>query len=49
MKKNPNGQAYSSLGVITKGTIIEVCWPRCARCVVLCALCCAKPAAAVRH
>ncbi|GAB4823128.1 hypothetical protein N2152v2_010174 [Parachlorella kessleri] len=24
IKKNPNGQAYTSLGVITKGTIIEV-------------------------
>ena len=24
VKKNPNGQSYSSLGVITKGTIIEV-------------------------
>lgn len=24
VKKNPNGHAYSSLGVITKGTIIEV-------------------------
>jgi ribosome biogenesis protein NSA2 len=24
VKKNPNGQAYTSLGVITKGTIVEV-------------------------
>jgi ribosomal protein S8E len=24
IKKNPNGQAYTSLGVMTKGTIIEV-------------------------
>ena len=24
VKKNPNGQAYTSLGVVTKGTIIEV-------------------------
>jgi len=24
IKKNPNGQAYTSLGVVTKGTIIEV-------------------------
>jgi len=24
VKKNPNGQAYTSLGVITKGSIIEV-------------------------
>ena len=24
VKKNPNGQTYTSLGVITKGTIIEV-------------------------
>lgn len=25
VKKNPNGQTYTSLGVMTKGTIIEVC------------------------
>ena len=24
VKKNPNGQMYSQLGVITKGTVIEV-------------------------
>ena len=24
VKKNPNGQMYSSLGVVTKGTVIEV-------------------------
>ena len=24
VKKNPNGQAYTSLGVVTKGTVIEV-------------------------
>lgn len=24
VKKNPNGQSYTSLGVVTKGTIIEV-------------------------
>lgn len=24
VKKNPNGQTYTTLGVITKGTIIEV-------------------------
>lgn len=24
VKKNPNGQTYTALGVITKGTIIEV-------------------------
>ena len=26
VKKNPNGLMYSSLGVMTKGTIIEVCF-----------------------
>lgn len=25
VKKNPNGPMYTSMGVITKGTIIEVC------------------------
>lgn len=24
VKKNPNGQTYTTLGVITKGTVIEV-------------------------
>ena len=31
VKKNPNGASYTQLGVVTKGTIIEVrglcCWP----------------------
>lgn len=26
IKKNPNGPMYTSLGVVTKGTIIEVGW-----------------------
>lgn len=26
VKKNPNGPMYTSLGVMTKGTIIEVCF-----------------------
>lgn len=24
VKKNPNGQTYTTLGVVTKGTVIEV-------------------------
>lgn len=27
VKKNPNGQSYTQLGVVTKGTIIEVSAP----------------------
>ena len=26
VKKNPNGPMYTSMGVITKGTVIEVFW-----------------------
>lgn len=29
VKKNPNGQMYSTLGVLTRGTIIEVCQEFC--------------------
>jgi ribosome biogenesis protein NSA2 len=32
VKKNPNGQMYTSLGVITKGTIIEVSNKKCSLC-----------------
>ena len=53
VKKNPNGQTYTALGVITKGTIIEVqhalqalcnCmqWRRVS-CVVLQKACCSRP------
>ena len=27
VKKNPNGASFTQLGVITKGTVIEVCCP----------------------
>ncbi len=27
VKKNPNGTSFTQLGVITKGTVIEVCCP----------------------
>lgn len=30
VKKNPNGQAYTGLGVVTKGERCCSCWPACA-------------------
>lgn len=29
VKKNPNGPMYTSMGVITKGTVIELCCRAC--------------------
>ncbi len=35
VKKNPNGQLFTGLGVLTKGTVIEVNVSECVHCAAL--------------